>query len=349
MEELLQQWNGERIVLHFDRRTGAQIIIAIDSTRLGPGTGGTRMKSYPDLTSALYDALRLSTGMTYKFAAADFPRGGAKAVIAIPPDLDPAERPRLLRRYGELIRDLGGRFQTGPDVGTSPADMDIISEAGDPYVFCRTPERGGTGDPGPYTALGVFCGQQAVCERLDGNPSLAGKRILVQGIGSVGRPLIEQLLEAKAEVLFSDVNETVIKHYRDDMRLPFVQPDAVSKTECDILAPCALGGTINPETIPLLRCRAVAGSANNQLATAEDADRLRERDILYAPDFVINAGGAIAATSMENMGWTLDAATDRIRSIHQVLLEIFEVAARQDINTHTAAIRVAERRLSEAG
>ena len=346
MESLLREWDGESVIIQFDRPTGAWIIIAIHSTRLGPAAGGTRMKPYPDFQEALRDALRLAASMTYKFALADLPYGGGKAVIALPPDFDPGERSDLLRRYGVLIHQLGGLYQTGPDVGTSPHDMDIIAEAGAPYVFCRTPANGGAGDSGGATALGVFNGIQAVCEHLFGGGSLKGKRVLVQGAGSVGRPLIDLLREAGAEVLFNDVDQAAIRHFRDERGLQFVPAKAVYDTPCDIFAPCALGGILNRNTIPRLKCLGVAGAANNQLAEPADADRLRERRILYAPDYVINIGGAMAITGIEAMGWSREKADERVRSVRQTLHHIFEMAEAEGITTDAAARRIAESRLS---
>ena len=348
MESLIRQWDGESVIIRFDRPTGAWIIIAIHSTRLGPATGGTRMKSYSSFKDALADALRLAAGMTYKFAVVGFPRGGGKAVIAIPPGFDNNQRPDLLRRYGALIRQLGGLYETGPDVGTSSDDMDIIAETGDPYVFCRSPEKGGAGDSAPATALGVFSGMQAVCEHLFNNPSLAGKRVLVQGAGSVGRILIDLLLEADAEVLFSDVDQETICHFRDELKLSCVAADDIYDAGCDIFSPCALGGVLNRKTIPRLKCRAVAGAANNQLAEPQDALKLRENSILYAPDYVISAGGAIAISGMEAMGWTKTRADEEVRSIRQTLRQIFKVAETEGITTDEAARRIAESRLAAA-
>ena len=346
MESLLREWDGESVILQYDRPTGAWIIIAIHSTRLGPATGGTRMKPYPGFQEALRDALRLAASMTYKFALANLPYGGGKAVIFLPLDFDPRERPDLLRRYGALIQQLGGSYRTGPDVGTSPADMDIIAETGAPHVFCRTPANGGAGDSGGATALGVFSGMQAVCEHLCGDVSLEGKRVLVQGAGSVGRPLIDLLREAGAEVVFSDVDQAIIRHFRDQLGLQFVPGKAVYDTPCDIFAPCALGGILNRETIPRLNCLAVAGAANNQLAEPADADRLRDRQILYAPDYVINIGGAMAITGIEAMGWSRAEADERVRSVRRTLRHIFHVAEAEGITTDAAAHRIAESRLS---
>jgi leucine dehydrogenase len=347
MESLLREWGGETVIVRYDRPTGAWIFIAIHSTCLGPAAGGTRVKSYPDVQAALQDAFRLAEGMTYKFAIPGMSWGGGKAVIAIPPSLDPQSRPALLRRYGALVHQLGGLFSTGPDVGTSSADMDMIAETGDPYVFGRTPAAGGAGSSGPFTALGVFAGIQVACEHVFGAASLKGRRVLVQGTGSVGGPLIEHLRTAGAEVVFSEVDEGAIRRFRDELGLEFVPAETVYTTECDIFAPCALGGVINANTISQLKCRAVAGGANNQLASPEDAESLRARRILYAPDYVINVGGAMALLGLETQGWTQERAEKEVaESVRRALGQIFELAATEDITTEAAARHIAEQRLS---
>ncbi len=304
METALKAWDGESIIVQHDRPTGALIIIAIHSSRLGPAAGGTRMKSYPDYQSALQDALRLAAGMTYKFAVHNLPRGGAKAVISVSDMLDEQARHGLLLRYGTLIRQLNGLFQTGPDVGTSSEDMDLIAETGAPYVRACTPARGGAGDSGPFTALGLFACLRATCEQLFGTAALNDRHVLVQGAGSVGGRLIEHLLEAGARVSFSDLDPQAISRFRDARGLAFVPAEAVYETECDIFAPCAMGNVLTAATIPRLRCRAVVGAANNQLGEQEDAERLRARGILYAPDYVVNVGGAMALTGLEALGWS---------------------------------------------
>ena len=347
METLIREWGGETVIVHYDRPTGAWIFIAIHSTRLGPAVGGTRMKPYASVQAALQDAMRLAAGMTYKFATPGMPFGGGKAVIAIPADFETQSRPSLLRRYGALIHQLGGLFLTGPDVGTSPADMDIIAETGAPYIFARTPAAGGAGDPGPFTARGVFAGIEETCEHLFGDMSLVGRRVLVQGAGDVGAKLINYLCDAGATVAFSEVDEGAIRKVRDDLGLEFVPPEEVYTTECDIFAPCALGGVLNADTIPQLKCRAVVGGANNQFATQEDAERLRARGILYAPDYVVNVGGAMAITSMEMKGWSQERAErEVVESVRRALKQIFEVASKQGITTDAAARQLAENRLS---
>ncbi len=347
METLIREWGGETVIVHYDRPTGAWIFIAIHSTRLGPAVGGTRMKPYASVQAALQDAMRLAAGMTYKFATPGMEFGGGKAVIAIPADFEAQSRPALLRRYGALIHQLGGLFSTGPDVGTSPADMDIIAETGAPYIFARTPAAGGAGDPGPFTARGVFAGIEETCEHLFGDMSLVGRRMLVQGAGDVGAKLINYLCDAGATVAYSEVDEGAIRKVRDDLGLEFVPPEAVYTTECDIFAPCALGGVLNADTIPQLKCRAVVGGANNQFATQEDAERLRARGILYAPDYVVNVGGAMAITSMEMKGWSQERAErEVVESVRRALRQIFEVASKEGITTDAAARQLAENRLS---
>lgn len=349
MESLIRNWGGEEVIIRHDQPTGAWILIAIHSTRLGPAAGGTRMKSYPDLRAALQDVLRLSEAMTYKFAVPGISRGGGKAVILIPSDFDSNLRPDLLRRYGSLVRQLGGLYYTGPDVGTSSSDMNIIAETGSPYVFGRTPDAGGAGDSGPITALGVFAGIQVVCEHLFRNSSLRGRRILVQGAGSVGRTLMDLLNHAGAEVWFNDIDESVVCRFRDEKGFRCIPTESVYGTECDIFSPCALGGILNATTIPQLKCKAVAGGANNQFARPEDVELLAKRGILYAPDYVINAGGAIGIPGIEALGWSKDRAEKEVTgSIQRALRRIFQMSDSDGITTDVAARRLAEERLAAA-
>ena len=340
----MTDWDGESIVTRRDPETGAWIFIALHSSRLGPSTGGTRMIAYADLESARVDAMRLSSGMTYKWAAAGFPRGGGKGVIAAPPGLGPARRDALLRRYGALVAELAGRFWTGADAGTSARDMDVIAETGAPYVFSRTPENGGAGGSGPWTALGVSGAIEAVCRRLFGESGTTGRTVLVQGTGSVGRPLIERLAGSGARVLFADVAPEA----GGGLPGTGIPADEALSIPCDVLAPCALGAVLSARTIPTLSCRAVVGAANNQLAEPEDAERLRERGILYAPDFVVNAGGAIAITGIESLGWSPERAEREVRGIADTLVRILDLAEREGISTEAAARRLAESRLNAA-
>jgi leucine dehydrogenase len=224
--------------------------------------------------------------------------------------------------------------------------MDVIAETGAPYVFSRTPEHGGAGDSAGWTALGVEAGLETTCARLfRGSTSLSSRRIVVQGAGSVGGALIERLLAAGAAVAFSDVDPASVRRWRDGKGLPFVSPDRVLETPCDVLAPCALGGVLDAESIPRLRCRAVAGAANNQLGEPGDAERLRDRGILYAPDFVINAGGAIGITGQESLGWGTETARREVLRIGATLQRVYELAEASGITTDAAARRIAEERL----
>jgi leucine dehydrogenase len=237
MEALIREWDGESVVVQYDQQTGAWIFIAVHSSHLGPATGGTRMKHYSKPEAALEDVLRLARGMTYKFAVPRFERGGGKAVIAVPEQLEPAARSGLLQRYGKLIHQLGGYFFTGPDVGTSSADMDTIARTGAPYVFARTPEAGGAGSSGPYTALGVFTAIQTACEHVYGSASLEERTVLVQGAGSVGGTLIQHLLDSDASVLFSEVDENLIQQFRNERGLAFVPANDMNDTHSDVLTP----------------------------------------------------------------------------------------------------------------
>lgn len=347
MEELLKDWDGESIIISFDRPSGAWIIIAIHSTRLGPATGGTRLKSYSGLREAVVDAQRLSEGMTYKWAAAGSDMGGGKGVIAVLPDMVEEARPGLLVRYGSLIQRLNGLFLTGPDLGTSVEDMDIIGGEAPEYVFGRTPTAGGAGDPAPFTALGVFSAMEVTAQHLFDDPSLAGRRIVIQGAGSVGRVLADTLCSAGADVLFTDVDPQAINYCRHELGVKYIPAEEVYEIKCDIFAPCAVGGVLNQATIQRMDCLAVVGAANNQLARSEDATFLQQHSILYAPDFVANCGGAIAITGMETRGWTKEEASVHVRqAVRENLARIYRLSKEEGINTDNAARLLADTRLN---
>ncbi|MFH1242302.1 MAG: Glu/Leu/Phe/Val dehydrogenase dimerization domain-containing protein [Pseudomonadota bacterium] len=347
MESLLKEWNGESVIIRFDRGAEAWIVIAIHSTALGPAVGGTRMKPYARLEDALEDAQRLAGGMTLKWSAAGIDYGGGKAVIAVQPDMDSKTRAELLRRYGAFVHRHNGLFFTGPDYGTSSEDMDIIAETGDPYIFGRTPAAGGAGNPAPFTALGVFTSIQVAAGHAFGSPALEGKQVLIQGVGSVGRELVALLLGSGSKVLISDVNEAALERFRKEAGLESIAPDEVYERPCDIFVPCAVGGVLNQKTIPLLHCRAVVGAANNQLGKPEDAERLRRREILYAPDFIANSGGAIAIIGTETGGWSKEEAEERlVKLIKDNLSRIFEMAETEGCSTDEAAQHIAEMRLT---
>jgi leucine dehydrogenase len=339
-EELLRQWDGEEVVVRHDRETGTWIFVCVHSTVLGPAMGGTRMKVYASPSEALQDGLRLAGGMTRKLAVAGLPCGGGKAVLAVPELLNGDARRSLMERYGDLIAALGGTYVTGPDVNTGEADMDAIGSR-TRYVFCRSSANGGSGDPSVHTALGTFHGIRAALRHVHGDDALVGRRVLVQGTGSVGAKLTRQLLDADAVVLVSDVDEERARATGAEL----VPADEALELECDVYAPCALGATLNADSIPKLRCGIVAGAANNQLATHEDGERLRERGILYAPDFVINAGGALHGIGLEQLGWDSGELERRVAGIGDTLTRIFETADAEGITTDEAAERLAAERL----
>jgi leucine dehydrogenase len=322
------------------------MFIAVHSSVFGTPTGGTRLKSYHDPKEALRDVMRLAEGMTHKFALIDIHRGGAKAVLAVPDGFDPAQREGLMLRYGQWLSDLKGVFETGPDLGTGPADMDIVSRRFS-GVFGLSPEKGGAGDSGPETALGVFSGIQASYEHVFGSRVLAGRTVLVQGVGSVGESLIRQLLEAGASVKFSDTDTARVEKTARELNVTSVDPESVYEEPCDIFAPCATGGILNAGTIPKLQCRVVAGAANNQLDRPEDGEALFRRGILYAPDYVINAGGAIFLPAVEGWGWPLERARDRIRKIGDTLKEIYSLSKTEGMSPARAAERMAADRLKQ--
>jgi leucine dehydrogenase len=344
LEDLIRSWDGEEVAVHYDQPSGTWMFVCIHSTRRGPAGGGTRMKTYPTPADGLEDAMRLASAMTLKMAATDIPFGGAKAVLAVPELPAGDERRRLLLRYGDMAATLGATFQTGPDVNTTIADMDVIAER-HAHVYCRSEARGGSGDPGPYTARGVFHGIRASVAHAFGSADLAGRSVLVQGVGDVGARLAEQLADAGASVHVSDIDATRAGALADRIGASVVPPESVIGLECDVYAPCALGATLNAESIPQLRCRIVAGCANNQLAEPEDAERLATAGILYAPDYVINAGGVIHAWGTESLGWDPETVEARLAGIGDSLAEIYRRAEADGITTEAAAEQLARSRL----
>jgi leucine dehydrogenase len=347
-EELVQAWNGEEVVVRHDGSTGAWMFIGVHSTTLGPAMGGTRLKAHALPEEGLEDVLRLSSAMTVKQAAADLPYGGGKAVLAVEhvPGRGTDDRRELLLRYADLVDSLHGTYVTAADMNTGEADMDTIGER-TTHVLGRSRANGGSGDPGDATAMGVFHGIRACAGCAFGSEDLEGRSIIVQGIGSVGARLSELLHEAGVTLLLADVDEERATALADRLGATVVAADEVIGTECDVFSPCATGRVLTAETIPHLRCRLVAGAANNQLGTAADADRIRAAGILYAPDYVVNAGGVIHLAGTETLGWDGSTLAKRLEGIGDTLLELFETAEREDISTVAAADRLAARRLAE--
>ena len=329
LQEQIESWEGECVVVRHDTPTGTWIFIAVHDRSLGMAMGGCRMRVYPDIVDGLRDAQRLAGGMTLKWAGIEFPLGGGKAVLAIPRPLDGGEREGLLLRFGDLVEGLGGMYGTGVDLGTTPSDMEIVGRRTS-RVAGRPPEAGGAGDPGPWTALGVYEGMRSAAAHVLGSSDLRGRTVLVQGVGGVGRPLVDLLTGAGARVLVSDVDDRRARELGGEAGVEAVPADAAYDADCDIFAPCAVGGVLNEQTVPRLRCRIVAGSANNQLEGDVDAERLARRGILYIPDFIINAGGAVAHGILEFLHGTETEVEPRVRRIGQTVADLLAEAGDGD-------------------
>ena len=280
----------EQVLYGSDPESGLKAIIAIHDTALGPSLGGTRFYPYEDEAAALTDVLRLSEGMTLKAAAAGLDLGGGKAVIIGDPRRDKSER--LFRAFGRIVDSLQGRYITAEDVGTTTDDMEWIRRE-TRWALGTPVSEGGSGDPSPATARGLHAALKAVAEHLWGDRDLSHRRIAVQGVGKVGYAFVRLLTEERAEVIVADISDEAVDRAVAELGAKSVPLEEISAVDCDVFSPCALGAVLNERTIPGLACEAVVGSANNQLATEADADRLEQRGILYAPDFVVNAGGLI--------------------------------------------------------
>jgi len=338
--------HGE-IVFGSDPESGLRTIIAIHSTALGPALGGTRFYPYETEEQALEDVLRLSKGMTLKAASAGLDLGGGKAVII--GDHRKLKSERLWRAYGRLVDSLRGRYITAEDVGTDTQDMDLIRRE-TRWVVGVPVEEGGSGDPSPATARGIVAAMRATAQFLWGDDDLAGKHVAVQGVGKVGTDLVRRLLELGAKLTVADVYPPAIERIRalHGDKVSIVGIDDITDVECDIFSPSSLGGSLSEDTIPRLRCAAVVGCANNQLATEDDALRLVERDILYAPDFVVNAGGVINV-SEELRGYSVEKAAARVDKIYGNTLRVLEAAKERNVAPHLAAVALAEERIQAIG
>jgi leucine dehydrogenase len=340
---MLSDMGHEQLVMCHDRTSGYRGIIAIHDTTLGPALGGTRFWDYKSEQDAIIDVLRLAKGMTYKNAVAGLNLGGGKAVII--GDNRTTRREMLFRAHGRFVESLGGRYITAEDVGTSSADMDFVHMETD-YVS-GLPTR--SGDPSPVTARGVFRALQASARTRWGSDDVAGKTVAVQGLGNVGYYLCRELQAAGAKLVVTDIDVAKARRAVDETRATLVEPDAIYDVRADIFAPCALGGIINDETLPRLEVEIIAGGANNQLLDEErHGEALEKRGILYAPDFVANAGGVINVYG-EIAGWTPQRALRKADEIYDTTLSVFEIAKEQGIPTYLAADRLAERRLRAVG
>ncbi len=340
--ELMSERNHEQLVFWNDPELGYRGIIAIHDTTMGPALGGTRFWNYENERDAVIDALRLSRGMTYKAAIAGLNLGGGKSVIWGDPKVK--DREMIFRAHGRAVESLGGRYITAEDVGTSPEDMEFVRMETRHVVGLL----GRSGDPSPVTAYGVYNGIKAACKVVFGDDSLSDRHIAVQGLGHVGYHLCEDLAAEGARLTVTDIDPERVQRVVQEFGATPVEPDAIYDVEADVFAPCALGAVINDDTVKRLKVKIVAGAANNQLARGSiHGPALHERGILYAPDYVINAGGLINVYGELN-DWTPDRSKRKAADIYNTLLRIFELAEREGIAPHAAANRVAEERIREA-
>lgn len=345
MEGTFARFDGhEQVVFANDEASGLRAIIAIHSTKLGPSLGGTRFFPYPDDDAALTDVLRLSRAMTFKAATAGLDLGGGKAVIIGDPDELRSEA--LLRAFGRAVESLGGRYITACDVGTTPKDMAFIRRE-TRHVTGMDLEEGGSGDSGIATAHGVHLSMRAAAAVEFGEEDLAGRHVAVQGLGKVGVRLVQALVDEGAKVTAADIAETAVERVADLAGVEIVDVDDVLYVDADIVSPNALGAVLTEATIPRLQARVVCGAANNQLGEDDDADRLRERGILYCPDYVVNAGGLInVSDELHDGGYRQDRAIRRVEHIPDNLTRILRLARAEDITTEAAAEEVAEQRIA---
>ena len=339
-EQLLTGWDGEHAVVRHDGESGAWMFVGVHSTALGPALGGTRMRVYDSPADGLADVMRLAGAMTRKAAAAGLPRGGGKAVIAVPELPEGEERRTLLRRYGQLVDSLGGSYRTAGDMNVGPADLDAVAETCR-FVYGTT---AGAGNSGRGTARGVLHAIRATLEHVFGSAELEGRNVLVQGAGAVGALLARELADGGARVLVSDVDEERAAATGCET----VAPEHALEQEVELYSPCAVGGTLNADTIPRLACRAVAGAANNQLAEPADAERLHAAGILYAPDYVVNAGGIIQLVGVEDEGWDEERLETSLAAIGDTLRTLFREADLEAITPREAAERLVRKRLAAA-
>ncbi|GAW92354.1 Glu/Leu/Phe/Val dehydrogenase dimerization domain-containing protein [Calderihabitans maritimus] len=331
----------EQVVYGYDTASGLKTIIAIHNTTLGPALGGVRMWPYASEEEALVDVLRLSRAMTYKAAAADMNLGGGKAVIIGDPRRDKTEK--LLRAYGRFVDSLGGRYITAEDVGVGKEDMDIIKrETG--YVVGVT---GGSGDPSPFTAYGVWLGMKAAVKEVYGKESLEGLTIAVQGLGKVGCCLCRHLYRDGARLVVTDINHEAVKKAVKEFGAEAVNPEEIYGVKCDIFAPCALGAVVNDATIPRFNCKIIAGCANNVLEDDQHGDFLHDMGILYVPDYIINAGGLINVAE-ELGGYNRQRALDKINRIYNTVKEVISLAKGKGIPPYQAADMIVRERIGRA-
>ncbi|MBQ0908202.1 Glu/Leu/Phe/Val dehydrogenase [Flavobacterium sp. F-328] len=334
----------EQIVFCNDKDTGLKAIIGIHNSVMGPALGGTRMFNYANEWDALNDVLRLSRGMTFKSAITGLNIGGGKAVII--GDAKTQKTPELMRKFGEFVHSLSGRYITAEDVGMETADMDLVRDV-TPYVTGISESRGGAGNPSPITAYGVYLGMKAAAKQQFGSDVLSGKKVLVQGIGHVGESLVEYLSKEGAIVTIADINEEKLSEVSSKYQAQIYRGEDVYTADVDIYAPCAMGATINNDTVYKINAKVIAGAANNQLADENvHGAILQERGILYAPDFLINAGGIINVYA-ELAHYGKEEIMRKTENIYNTTLEIFDFATANNLTTHHAALTIAQNRINQ--
>ncbi len=340
--DYLNQYGYEQLTMFTDPAAGLKAIVVIHDTTLGPACGGTRIWPYASEEEALQDALRLSRAMTYKAATADLSLGGGKGVIIADPHTQKTEA--LLRAYGRCVEALGGRYLTTTDVGSVGRDLEYVSQETD-YVVGLPLALGGSGDTSLMTGLGVYMGMKACAKEVWGSDSLRGRRVAMQGFGKVAAQTAAHLLKEDAQVVAADVYQGA-RERAAAMGIEVVAPEDIYDVNCDIFSPCALGGVINEHTIPRLTSRIVAGGANNQLLTDANGDDLHRRGILYAPDYVINAGGIINVSAEVGMAYNPELARKRTERIYEIMERVIHTARQEEVTTAQAADRLAEERLT---
>ncbi|MCO6431250.1 MAG: Glu/Leu/Phe/Val dehydrogenase [Deltaproteobacteria bacterium] len=337
----------EQVVFFHYPEVGLKAIVGIHSTVLGPALGGCRMKLYPSEKEAIDDVLRLSEGMTYKNSVAGLDIGGGKACIIADHNLS-AGRRELFLKFGECVRDLGGRYITAEDMGTGVKDIMTVREVCS-FISGTSLEEGGGGDPSPWTAQGVFQGILASAERYYSSKDLKGKTVAIQGMGHVGVFLAELLTKAGAKLVVTDIDSRKLEAARQDFGAEVVEPGKIYDAECDIYSPCAVGQTINSDTIKRLKCKIIAGGANNQLTDDSMYKPILERKILYCPDFVINAGGVInCASELLPGGWSKSWTEAKVKNIYNTIHEVLERAERQSLFPEIVAVEIAKERIEQA-
>lgn len=343
--DYMNKYGYEKVLLFQNEDVGLRAVLAIHSTVLGPAAGGTRMWTYASDLDAMEDAMRLARGMTYKYAAAGVNLGGGKVVIIGDPKTQKSEM--LFRALGRFINNLRGEYLTGEDVGTTLQDMDYIRME-TPYVITLSKDSGGAGPIGGATAFGVLQAMKACAEETWGSPNLQGRQIVVQGLGAVGHPMVEYLVKEGADVTITDIDAARVSHVQREFGVNAIDARDVFSFGAEIYCPCALGGIVNDETLPQFRVKIICGSANNQLRAEQHGDELTRRGILYAPDYIANAGGTVFDTDRLWGGVNAERGMNKVAKIYERMKQVIDISKTQNIPTYLAADRLAEERIAQA-